>query len=228
MALLDNAPARTGPDLTLDIDGSAGLSPGLVADVTAACGAAEDRRTGVLVVRVTGRPAPGWARDLDVGLVSKWERALRRLERLPVVTVAVASGDCGGTALDALLVTDYRIAGPQVRLVPTVTDDVAWPGMAMYRLTQQAGVARIRRAVLFGTPIDASEAAELRLLDSVTDDPSWTPELDPDLLSRLSVPEAALGRQLLLDAATTSFEEALGAHLAACDRVLRRSAGASS
>ena len=29
-------------------------------------------------------------------------------------------------------------------------------------------------------------------------------------------------RQLMLDAATTTFENALGSHLAACDRVLRR------
>jgi len=34
--------------------------------------------------------------------------------------------------------------------------------------------------------------------------------------------EVAIRRQLLLDAAQHSFEEALGAHLAACDRALRR------
>ncbi len=57
------------------------------------------------------RAHPGRARpdDLTVALVSKWERALRRLERLPAVTIAVADGDCGGPALDALLATDYRI-----------------------------------------------------------------------------------------------------------------------
>jgi isomerase DpgB len=36
--------------------------------------------------------------------------------------------------------------------------------------------------------------------------------------------ELAIRRQLLRDATTISFEEALGGHLAACDRMLRRSA----
>jgi isomerase DpgB len=33
--------------------------------------------------------------------------------------------------------------------------------------------------------------------------------------------ELAIRRQLMLEAMTTTFEDALGAHLAACDRVLR-------
>jgi isomerase DpgB len=37
--------------------------------------------------------------------------------------------------------------------------------------------------------------------------------------------ELAIRRQLLLDAGHTRFEDALGSHLAACDRALRRGAG---
>ena len=44
--------------------------------------------------------------------------------------------------------------------------------MALYRLTQQAGSAAIRRAVLLGAPIEAAEAVALRLLDTVTEDPA--------------------------------------------------------
>ena len=33
--------------------------------------------------------------------------------------------------------------------------------------------------------------------------------------------ELAIRRRLLLDATTTSYEDALGAHLAACDRAVR-------
>jgi len=36
--------------------------------------------------------------------------------------------------------------------------------------------------------------------------------------------ELSIRRRLLLEAASTSFEDALGAHLAACDRALRRAA----
>ena len=42
------------------------------------------------------------------------------------------------------------------------------------------------------------------------------------LIGTLSGPEVSIRRQLMLDAATVGFEESLGAHLAACDRALRR------
>ncbi|KOG89867.1 enoyl-CoA hydratase, partial [Streptomyces varsoviensis] len=46
--------------------------------------------------------------------------------------------------------------------------------------------------------------------------------------SGLSGKDLAIRRQLLLDARTTSFEDALGPHLAACDRLLRGTAQEAS
>jgi isomerase DpgB len=172
---------------------------------------------------VSGAPARSWARDLHVGLVSKWERALRRLERVPMTTIAVASGDCGGLALDALLTTDYRIATSTVRLLLPVAESTVWPGMAVYRLSQQTDVAGIRRAVLFGHPIGAEEALELHVVDEVVGDPEDALAAGAGTLRAFSGRELAIRRRLILDATTTSFEEALGVHLAACDRALRRS-----
>ena len=178
-----------------------------------------------MIVRVSGAPRGPWARDLNVALVSKWERGLRRLERLPAATIAVADGDCGGAALDALLATDYRIAAASARLLVPIAGGATWPGMALYRLASQAGAAAIRRAVLFGAPIGAAAALALHLVDEVADDLAAALAATAELAaSRSSGPELAIRRQLMLDAATTSFEDALGAHLAACDRVLRRAA----
>jgi isomerase DpgB len=210
-------------DLVVRIDGSAALSPDTVRALTGLCDQAEDRASdptgsGVALVLVSGTPGGLWLHGLDVALVNKWERAVRRLERLGVTTVAVASGDCGGPALDALLATDYRVAGHGVRLVVPVQGGATWPGMAVYRLAQQAGVARIRRAVLFGIPIGATEALDLHLVDELAEEPSTA---TAELVGNLSGPELAIRRQLMLDATSTSFEEALGTHLAACDRALR-------
>ncbi|MCZ9336264.1 enoyl-CoA hydratase/isomerase family protein, partial [Streptomyces sp. TRM76130] len=44
------------------------------------------------------------------------------------------------------------------------------------------------------------------------------------LAGGLSGKELAIRRQLLFDAANTAFEDALGPHLAACDRALRGTA----
>jgi isomerase DpgB len=78
--------------------------------------------------------------------------------------------------------------------------------------------------ILAGGPIAADQGLELGLLDEVTDYLDKALQSVAELAGPLSGPELAIRRQLMFDAATTSFEDALGRHLAACDRVLRRSA----
>ncbi|MEU6066698.1 MULTISPECIES: enoyl-CoA-hydratase DpgB [Streptomyces] len=207
----------------LTIDGREPLSAAAVNALDEICDHAEDLPgSGTVALHVTGAPNPDWTGALTVGLVTKWERMVRRLERLPAVTVAVASGDCGGPALDVLLATDLRIATPDTRLLVPLDGDATWPGMAAHRLVQQAGAARVRRAVLFGTPIPAPEALALGLLDELADDPAGAAEATAELAAALSGKELAIRRRLLFDAVFTSFEDALGQHLAACDRALRR------
>ncbi|ATL32459.1 enoyl-CoA-hydratase DpgB [Streptomyces formicae] len=210
---------------TLEIDGSAPLSPAAVKAVAALCDRIEDRAgRGLVVVRVAGAPAGDRPGGFDVTLVTKWERALRRLERLPAPTVAVADGVCGGTALDVFLAADLRVATPDTRLLVPRDTTATWPGMAAYRLVQLAGVAGARRAVLFGRPIEAAEALALGIADEIVDDPKDVLVAAAELTDGLSGQEVAIRRQLLFDAATTGFEDALGAHLAACDRTLRQGA----
>ncbi|MFF8960934.1 enoyl-CoA-hydratase DpgB [Streptomyces sp. NPDC014894] len=215
--------------LTLKIDGTAPLSAESVKALAALCDQAEDH-TGpeIVALHVEGAPAEGWTSGLGVAAVTKWERTLRRLERLPTPTVAVARGDCGGTALDALLATDFRIAAADARLLIVTDGEATWPGMAAYRLVQQAGVAAVRRALLLGLPITAAEAASLGIVDTVADDPASALDATVRTVTGLPGKELAIRRQLLFDATTTSFEDAIGPHLAACDRALRRtSAGAA-
>jgi isomerase DpgB len=220
--------AGNGAGLVLRVDGAQTLSIATVKAMAALCARAEDHDgPGLVAVHLSGAPGEAWTADLDVALVTKWERTLRRLERLPMTTVALASGDCGGPALDVLLATDFRIATPDVRLLVPVHAGATWPGMAIYRLAQQAGTARIRRAVLLGAPIEAGEALALHLVDELADDPLTALAATAELAGGVSGRELAIRRQLMFDASVTSFEDALGSHLAACDRALRRaSAGA--
>ncbi|MFG2169102.1 enoyl-CoA-hydratase DpgB [Micromonospora chersina] len=212
-------------DLTLRVDGSRPVSPADVEAVLRICDRAEDGgHTGMLTVYVSGTPQPGWTVDLNVGLLTKWERAVRRLERLGLLTASVAAGDCGGTALDVLLATDVRIAVAGTRLVVPVSGDATWPGMALYRLARQTGTARLRRATLLGIPLSTEEAMIAGLLDHIVDEPDEVSEQIAGLAAAITGKELAIRRQLMLDAAEHSFEEALGSHLAACDRALRRAA----
>ncbi|MFI0371275.1 enoyl-CoA-hydratase DpgB [Actinomadura sp. 1N219] len=219
------AAAHGADGLVLRIDGSEPISAEAVAAVTALCDRAEDDTgEGLVAVHVSGAPGPAWPDGLTVGLVNKWEHALRRLERLGHVTAGVASGDCGGTALDALLATDVRIAAPGTRLLFAPVGGATWPGMALHRLTRDAGAARIRRAVLLGVPIEAADAHAMALVDELSADPEGALAELAAASRGVAGGELAVRRRLLSDAATTPFDEALGAHLAACDRALRRTA----
>ncbi|NRQ31704.1 enoyl-CoA hydratase/isomerase family protein [Nonomuraea sp. NN258] len=220
----------TDDALTLRVDGGLPLTAAAIRELDALCDRAEadvqpdGRASGPVTVEVTGVPPAGWTAELTVGLVNKWERAVRRFERLGRLTAAVVHGDCAGTALDVLLAADVRIAAPKTRLLLPTGNDATWPGMAVHRLAQQAGSAGIRRAVLLGTPIGASRALALGLLDEVREDPAVALAALAEADRAMAVSEIAIRRRLILDAVSTGFEEALGAHLAAADRFLRREA----
>jgi isomerase DpgB len=164
----------------------------------------------------------GWAGETSVTLVSKWERVVRRLERLSVPTIAVVSGECTGQSLDVLLATDYRIGSPSVRLGLARAEGMLWPGMALHRLVQQVSLARVRRMALFGQCLSALEAVELGLLDEVTDDVAGAVSVVTRQASAMAGTELAVRRRLLLEAAVSSHEDAIGVHLSAVDRTLRR------
>jgi isomerase DpgB len=217
-------------DLVVRVDGSCSLSAELVTALGALCDRAEDRGDrNAVIFHVSGAPGEPADEDVAVALVSKWERALRRLERLPAATISVASGECGGVALEVLLATDYRIATASVRLLMPTRAGETWPGMVLYRLARQGGTAAVRRAVLFGVPIAAADAVTMHLIDELTSDTPGALAAAAQLAGAVPGAELAIRRQLMHEAQAVSFEDALGAHLAACDRVLRRaSAGVAS
>ncbi|WP_394619048.1 enoyl-CoA-hydratase DpgB [Lentzea sp. JNUCC 0626] len=191
-----------------------------------ACAAAEDLGGAVpLVVRLGGKARQSGFHEVDVHLVNKWERALRRVEWLGAVTVAVVDGDCTGTALELLLCCDHRIASPRSVFGVPLSGTTPWPGMALHRLVHQTGLARARRLTVFGQRVDAHEAAAIGLVDEVVDDVAAALTGVLARCEGLAGSEAGVRRRLLLDATATGFDEALGAHLAACDRTLRRERG---
>ncbi|MFI2612169.1 enoyl-CoA-hydratase DpgB [Kitasatospora sp. NPDC018619] len=229
MSVSELLPERTGSTgRHVLVDCSQPLTEQLIGQVVEVCDELEDAdRATFAVLHVEGAPGvreQAWPGEVGIHLVNKWERALRRLERAPAAVVAVVAGECAGPALDLLLAADHRIATADTRLSPAVTDGRLWPGMAVHRLVQQLGVARARRLVLFGAEVGAAEGAELGLFDRVVEDRAAVGAVVEDVAARLGGlvgGELAIRRRLLLDATTTSFEESLGAHLAACDRTLR-------
>ncbi|MBT2415474.1 enoyl-CoA hydratase/isomerase family protein [Streptomyces sp. ISL-12] len=212
-----------GLGLILTVDGTRPLDE-LTAAVTSVCARAEeDGGRNVVVLRLrSARPDRSWPGRVRIGEVNRWERAVRRVERLAAVTVAVPEGVCGGPALDLLLTTDFRIASPDFRLLLPVNNEHFWPGMAVHRLVGQLGAAQARRLVLWGHEITADQAVSLGLVNEIGHDLEEALRAAVVMLGRLSGAEVAIRRSLILEASATPYEEAIGSHLAACDRELRR------
>lgn len=174
----------------------------------------------MLVMRIDGGPPPSWP-DAAVGLVTKWEQALRRVERLNAVTVAVAQGLCAGCGFELLLTADFRLMDQHGQLKVPAFAGHPWPGMGLYRLTQQAGVGHARRWALFGGELSAESAVRIGLIDEASSDIAASIVSLPGRFQGFRGKDVAVHRQLMFEAPMTAYETALGAHMAATERVLR-------
>jgi isomerase DpgB len=218
-------------DVHLQVGGGEPLSASLVARVEEVCTRIEDAgaKDLTLVVHLRGvdpadRAEP-WPHETAIHLVTRWERVLHRLERLPAVVIAVVDeGVSRGPAFDLLLATDYRLGVAQARLELAQSAGAAWPGLALYRLTNQLGAPAARRLLVLHEALSAARAFEIGVIDEVVADEHDAVVRVREVLHALNPvrgKEFAIRRQLILEAGSTTFDDALGPHLAACDRSLR-------
>ncbi|MGW2086507.1 enoyl-CoA-hydratase DpgB [Streptomyces sp. NPDC001880] len=212
------------PDTTLEIDSTRPLCPRLVAEVNDLCDRLEDANgTTSAVIRLHGTgPAENWPGDVGIDVVSRWEKALRRLEQGRFAKIVTVEGVCSGPALDVLLTADHRIGTPGMHIAVPVNNDGVWSGMAVHRLTNQLGGLHARRLVLFGAELSEQRALAIGLIDQTTKEPAAVAARLAARFAQLDPVELAIRRQLVIEAGVTAFEDALGKHLAACDRTLRR------
>lgn len=198
------------------------LSAALIAAVNGLCDSAEDGSAGTaLLIQLQAGPAPEATEPVDVSLVNQWERALRRLERVGIPTVATVDGACGACGLALLLATDYRIVTPRLRLGLALGGEAILPGMVLHRLASQIGAAHARRVALFGAELNAATASILGLADLVSEEPAPAAAAFIGGLSGTTLSGLAVRRRLVLEASSGNYEDSLGTHLAACDRALR-------
>jgi len=163
---------------------------------------------------------PGITPELSVHLISQWEQTLRQIELLNVLTCAIIERNCNECGLQLLLTTDVRII--QKDAIIQINHNGMWPGMTIHRLANQLGTSRGRRLVFFENKITAYRAFQIDLIDFIANDVDK--ERDSFLSSRATtkLSSIALRRSLLQEATSEPFETALGSHLAACDRLLRK------
>jgi len=206
------------------VDGNSILSNSLLDQIKSIIDSATEN--SCLVVQITGKKDqqlltwPGSAPELNVHLISQWEQTLRQIELLNIVTCATIEGNCNECGLQLLLATDFRIFQKDATI--NINDDGIWPGMAIHRLANQLGTSVARRLVFFEKKIIADKAFETNLVDLIANDIEIEKNNFLSNITTIRFPSIALRRSLLIEATSEPFETALGSHLAACDRLLRK------
>jgi isomerase DpgB len=221
---LASAAATNAARNLVSLSAASPVSATLVSALTDACNAVEDsEEEAALVVYLRGNSAGSadisWAGDnASVQLATSWERTLRRLEQLPCPIMAAADGICGAAALEILLCCDYRVATPNT-CIRRDAASLAWPGMLVYRMAKELGAARARSLLLRSEDISASDARAVGLLDAITADLGQQLTVHVSQMRNPSV--IPTFRRLLSESFSMTYEDALGIHLAACERFIR-------
>lgn len=221
---MSNTLIENRPVSRIELDGAGPLSGDLNRQLEDTLDRAEDLGPGaVMVVHVLGHLNPvslgHWPGQVDIQLVTKWERLLRRIERALSATVVLVEHACSALALELLLVADRRLATRNFSVQCATPGANPWPSMALYRLARQIGESQARKFFLQNSRTLAEHALDLDIIDELIDHPVQV----EDILRYAPAEDFPVRRRLMQDSLFTGFDDALGAHLAACDRALRRS-----
>lgn len=104
-------------------------------------------------------------RDGGVARMAAFAEMYRRIELVPVPTIAVCVGNCVGAGAEIVAGCDLRVVGDNLKL--------AWAGARLgvpvgpARLTQLIGLSRAKELVYTGRPVSAEQAVTLGLADRV-------------------------------------------------------------
>ncbi|WP_045767303.1 enoyl-CoA-hydratase DpgB [Xanthomonas albilineans] len=210
----------------LDIDATSMLSEALIQRISLACDEVEDTAMpAVLLLHLRGTatlPADvSWPGLVSLDVVGRWEKAMRRFERLEGLSLACIENACTAGMLDVLLAVDRSIAMPGAS-IHMHSGEAAWPSMAMRRMSTHLGIGAARAVFLFETQLDCARMAQLGVVDQVSDDPQGLISTWLASLAGVDMQVLPSRRLLLLEGAAHSYEQAVGQHLAACDMELRR------
>lgn len=161
---------------------------------------------------------------LDIHGFNRWEKLIQRIERLPKITVAALEGAVIGGGFQLALVMDARVASPGARLQLNEVHLGFLPGMATFRLAKYVGMGRARKLIMRCQILDAAEAADLGLVDDLCEDVEQGIAQTIAEFGPLHTVVVELGRRLLNECFSHSYEDAIGNFLAAQHRAIQQTA----
>jgi len=161
----------------------------------------------------------------DVHGFSRWEKLVRALERLPLITIAILHGECAGGGLHIPLACDARVAVNDAFFHFNEAPLGFLPGMALFRLAKFVGLGRARRMALTGRHVDAVEAEHIGLVDHICT-ANVLEQMLSTVMAEFGRPDRVtieLIRRLLDESFEMCYEDYLGGFLAAQYRAIQGS-----
>jgi enoyl-CoA hydratase len=104
----------------------------------------------------------------DKGAAERGQAIFAKLDRLPILSIAVVNGYAMGGGLELALACTFRIATPNARLALPEIKLGLIPGYGgTQRLPRLVGAARAQEMILTGRTIDAEEALRIGLVNRI-------------------------------------------------------------
>jgi enoyl-CoA hydratase/carnithine racemase len=162
----------------------------------------------------------------DIRGFSRWEKACRTVERLPMVTIAAVDGECAGGGLQLALTCDARVATERTWFHLHEVRDGFLPGMGTFRLAKFIGLGRARYMSMTGRRVDVAEALELGIVDRVCSKAGLDEAVRDTIAAFGTVHRDAieLARRLFDESFEIPYEDFLGCFLAAQHRAIQSEA----
>ena len=157
---------------------------------------------------------------MDIHGFHKWEKICTRLERLPLVTIALLEGNVIGGGLQMALCCDTRLASPTANLSLPEVKLGFLPGMAVFRLAKYIGLGRAKQWILRAATISAEQAVQWGVVDAISEKPSDLLDTTIDSFQPIQPVTIQLARRLLNESFHDAFEDAIGHFLAAQQRAI--------
>lgn len=115
-------------------------------------------------------------------------KIFKRLEELPIITIAAINGVCLGGGNELAMSCDYRLATKDSKFgQPEILlgNGLAWGGY--YRLVKTVGLVKAKEMILFGQQYSATEALEMGLVNQLVDNTEELVEVTERLIKNAAV-----------------------------------------
>lgn len=146
-----------------------------------------------------------------------WEKVFERLNRLPIITIAIINGACLGVSLQLAMTCDFRLAASGATLQSIEVKQGYLPGMIIFRLAKFVGLGIAKRILFMGLPYKVEDGLSVGLIDVVF--PAEEEQVALDEFIKLLLPiqpnAIQLTRRLLDESFANSYEETIGHFIAA-------------